>query len=863
MTDSRAIPAPAQTQGSPADALASRLRGNDNQFPNAVPRPPGELEALERAWQPPTGWRRLTAVNNTAIGLYYLATALLFFVLAGVLALIMRAQLAAPDLALVSAATYNQLFTMHGTVMMFLFAVPVVEAVAVWLLPGMLGARDLPFPRLSAYAFWAYAIGGLAFFCTIFFGAAPDGGWFMYPPLTSKEHSPGIGADWWLLGIGFIEISAIAGAIELIIGILFTRAPGMSLMKMPLFAWAVLVTALMVVFAFPAIIAGTLLLELERAFDWPFFIPARGGDPLLWQHLFWFFGHPEVYIIFLPAAGMVSMMVPVMARTALVGYGAIVWALAGVGVISLLLWMHHMFTAGLGSFALHFTSVASFAVAIPSGVQVFSWIATFWKGRVQLTTPSLFLLGFHFIFVLGGLTGVMVAVLPFDWQVHDSYFVVAHLHYVLIGGMVFPLFAGIHYWTPLFNGHRLSERVGRWSFGLMFVGFNLAFFPMHIAGLAGMPRRVATYADGLGWNLWNALSTVGAFVFAGGVLLCLADLVRTLLRPERPHGDPWKADSLEWLPAGEYGVRSIPQITSREPLWNQPGLAQEVAAGRHWLPGTVFGGRETLSTSPVRAEIRQLLRLPGDGWSPFVAAAGTAGFFLLLTVSWFVPAFIAGAISVVAILVWLWGLDRPPPSATATIGQGVVVPTVAIGRDSPSWWAMVILIAVDATIFASLAFAHIHVSMALDVCPPPGATLPAAGAGWSAALLAASSALMAWAVRRLGRGGQGPLRLAVLLALLASVGAFAIDLGAHLQAGLSPSHEAWSATVAALLAWQGLHAVVLLFMGGYVLARSFAGALRADARATLDNTALMWHYVSVQGLAAMALVRMLPQWMGN
>src|SRR5690606_35847253 len=297
-------------------------------------RPPGELSELERVWRRPTGLRTLTVVNNTHIGLLYIGTSMLFFVLAGLLALLMRAQLAVPDNTLVDAPLYNQLFTMHGTVMMFLFAVPVVEAIAVFLLPGMLGARDLPFPRLSAYAYWAYAIGGLAFFATIFFGASPDGGWFMYPPLTSKEYSPGVNADFWLLGIGFIEISAIAGAIELIIGILFTRAPGMTLRRMPIYVRSMLVVALMIVFAFPAIIAGTILLELERAFDWPFFIAARGGDPVLWQHLFWFFGHPEVYIIFLPAAGMVSTMIPTIAQTRLVGYRTIIVALIGVGILS-------------------------------------------------------------------------------------------------------------------------------------------------------------------------------------------------------------------------------------------------------------------------------------------------------------------------------------------------------------------------------------------------------------------------------------------------------------------------------------------------------------------------------------------------
>jgi cytochrome c oxidase subunit I+III len=830
-------------------------------LPNRLPRPEGELEALKRAWEPPTGWRRLTAVNNTQIGLYYLATALLFFVGAGVLALIMRAQLALPGSTLVDAATFNQLFTMHGTVMMFLFAVPVVEAVAVWLLPNMLGARDLPFPRLSAYAFWAYAIGGLAFFCTVFFGASPDGGWFMYPPLTSKEYSPGTGADWWLLGIGFIEISAIAGAIELIVGVLCTRAPGMTLGKMPLFAWASLVTGLMIVFAFPAIIAGTILLELERALDWPFFIPARGGDPLLWQHLFWFFGHPEVYIIFLPAAGMVSMMVPAMARTSLVGYGAVAWALGGVGVISFLLWIHHMFTAGLGPLALYLTSAASFAVAIPSAVQVFAWIATFWKGRVGTEAPTLFLLGFHFIFVLGGLTGVMVAVLPFDWQVHDSYFIVAHFHYVLIGGMVFPLFAGIYYWTPLINGHRVPERAGRWSFGLMFMGFNLAFFPMHISGLAGMPRRVYTYAEGLGWTPWNLLSTVGAFVFAAGVALSLIALARALLRPHREPGNPWNAPSLEWLPQESYGMRSIPQVTTRDPLWEQPTLQRQVVDGQHWLPGTAFGGRETLVTTPRRAEIRHLLRLPGDGWMHFLAAAGTAGFFLFLTVSWFVPAVLCGVAAIAAIVAWVWELDRPPPQPRAVIGDGVSVPAVASGRVSHAWWAMVILLVVDATIFASLAFAHVHLSMKLDVCPPPGARLP--GGGWAAAgLFVAASALMAWAVRRLRHPRQGLLRAAVLLAMVCSIAAFGVDLAAHLRAGLAPTHHAWGASVAALVGWQGFHAAIVLLMGSYLVARSVAGALRQDARATLDSTALMWHYVGAQGIAGIALVRLLPQWMG-
>ncbi|MET0536229.1 MAG: cbb3-type cytochrome c oxidase subunit I, partial [Steroidobacter sp.] len=486
-------------------------------LPNSLPRPPEELEQLQAVWQRPRGWRALTQVNNTAVGLWYIGAALLFMVLAGILALIMRVQLAVPGNNLVDHDLYNQLFTMHGSVMMFLFAVPVIEAISILLLPAMQGARDLPFPRLSAYAFWAYFVGGLVFFTTLFFDLAPDGGWFMYPPLTSYEFSPGLRTDFWLLGIGFIEISAIAGAIEIVVGILRTRPPGMTLDKMPIYLWAMLIVGGMIIFGFPPVILATALLELERAFHWPFFIAGQGGDPLLWQHLFWLFGHPDVYIIFLPAAGLVSMIVAAMARTPLVGYRWIVVAMLATGTISFALWVHHMFATGMPHLSLSFFSAASMAVAIPAGLQVFSWIATLWRGNVQRATPTYFLLGFFGVFVLGGLSGVMVAVVPYDWQVHDTYFIVAHLHYVLIGGMLFPVFAGIYYWAPLISGRRLSEKMGTWACAIMFIGVNLTFFPMHISGLLGMPRRVWTYASGYGLELFNLLSTIGAFVFALGI----------------------------------------------------------------------------------------------------------------------------------------------------------------------------------------------------------------------------------------------------------------------------------------------------------------------------------------------------------
>lgn len=825
--------------------------------PSSVPRPDGELHELERVWRTPRGLRFLTTVNNSTIGLLYIGTALLFFILAGILGLMIRAQLAVPENGLLSPQVYNQVFTMHGTVMMFLFAIPVVEAISVFLLPAMLGARDLPFPRLSAYAYWAYAAGGLGFFVSLFVGLAPDGGWFMYPPLTGKEYSPGINADFWLLGIGFIEISAIAGAIELIVGILFTRAPGMTLRRMPVYAWAMLVIALMIVFAFPAIIAGTALLELERAYDWPFFIPARGGDPVLWQHLFWFFGHPEVYIIFLPAAGMVSMMIPTLVGSPLVGHRPVVMALGAVGVVSFALWAHHMFTAGLSLWSSTLVSAASMIVVIPTALQVFAWIATLWRGEVRINAPMLFVLGFLFIFVLGGLTGVMVAVLPFDWQAHDSYFIVAHLHYVLIGGLVFPMFGALYYWWPLVKGHRLSERLARWVFGLMFVGTNLTFFPMHISGLMGMPRRVYTYSSEMGWNALNLVSSIGSYMLALGVLLFLLDAVRSLRRPKQAHGNPWNAPTLEWLPAEDYATRSIPDVRSREPLWDQPGLAQAVEQGAHWLPGSVTGRRETIVTSPVAARPLYLLPLPGDSWWPFAAALGTAGFFLLLTVKMTLVAWLCGVIAVVAVLAWMWQSDSLPGLAAARearVADKVVLPVGATGVLSHSWWATIIMLVVDGTVFASFVFAHIHTAMRLEVCPPPGSNLPPLR--WSllvCAMLIAGSLQMAWARRRPASGGQ---RLAFVLSLIYMLAGVSAQIGGLVMGGLDPVATAWGATVAAMLAYQGLHGVLLVILAMYLWLRSWNGRLAGPNRATLDNCALIWHYTAIQGIALAATLRL-------
>jgi cytochrome c oxidase subunit I+III len=839
------------------------------ELPNKGPRPEGELEELKRIWATPKGFKMLTAVNNTVVGTLYIGAAFLFFVLAGILALLMRTQLAVPDNNFLSQDLYNQIFTVHGTTMMFLFAVPAVEALGVMLLPQMLAARDLPFPRLSAFAIWAYIIGGLVFFSTIFYDMAPKGGWFMYPPLTLTEYSPGSNADFWLLGIGFIEISAIAGAIEIIVGVLRTRPPGMTLAKMPIFAWAMLIFAAMIVFAFPAVILATMLLELERAFGWPFFSAALGGDALLWQHLFWFFGHPEVYIIFLPAAGLVSMMIPTLAQTPLVGYRLIVVALIATGFFSFGLWVHHMFTTGIPGLSLAFFSAASMAVAIPSGIQVFSWIATIAAGRkrLRMTVPSLFVLGFLFIFVLGGLTGVMVAVVPFDFQAHDTYFIVAHLHYVLIGGMVFPLFATFYFWAPMVSRKMLSERLGRWAFWLMFIGFNTAFFPMHITGLAGMPRRVWTYSSYLGWDWLNLISTAGAFIMASGVLVFIIDLVRNFRFSQQGISEnPWRAGTLEFLPSDVYSTRSIPHVTSRDPLWDQPNLARQVREGLHYLPNAPTGGRETLITSVIDAKPQYVIQMPGPGWAHVAAAVFTAACFLLLTIKAVAIALTCGVLAIVSCIIWAWQLDRPD-QGEVDIGGGIRLPTYMTGPMSHSWWAMVILMLVAASLYISYVFSYLYLwTVSPEVWAPGGtaALPPLAYPLGSALLLICGSGLVYWAYKRLPAVGRLSLLAPALLILAAAflAGAVGLEVLGHLRTDLDPSANSYSAMVYMGSVLTGQAAFATIILSTFACGRLVTKRLNRKRRVTFDNAALLYWYTAAQGLCGLVLIHGFPRLIG-
>ena len=611
--------------------------------------------ALGETWASSPGlWGMLTTVDHKVIARRYIVTAFVFLALGGVLALLMRLQLARPEARILDADRYNQIFTMHGSNMMFLFAVPVMEAMAIYFVPLMVGTRNIAFPRLNAYSYWVFLAGGLLLWISFLVDSAPDVGWFAYVPLAGPEYNAGKRADIWAQMITFTELSALAIAVEIVVTVFKQRAPGMSLDRIPILVWAMLVMAFLVIMAMPAIMFASSTLIMDRLVGTHFYNPAEGGDALLWQHVFWFFGHPEVYIIFLPAVGMVSTVLPSFVGRPIFGYLPLVMALIATGVLAFGLWVHHMFVVGLPRVGESFFTASSMAISVPAGVQIFCWLATLWAGRPVFKTPLLFLIGFIVTFVIGGLTGVMVASVPFDSQVHDTYFVVAHFHYVLIGGAVFPLIAAVYYWYPKMTGRMMSETLGKWSFWLIFLGFHLTFFPMHILGLAGMPRRVYTYQPELPWAAVNLFVSLSSLILTAGFLIFFIDALRSRKRGPLAGDNPWNAATLEWAtpsPPPPYNFRSIPVVASREPLWdNGDGLA--VASGIR------TDRRELLVTSVVEALPEARESSPCDSIWPLWAALATS---LLLIWSIFSPwAIVWGSIPLmIALIGWFWPKGTP------------------------------------------------------------------------------------------------------------------------------------------------------------------------------------------------------------
>ncbi|WP_182083889.1 cytochrome c oxidase subunit I [Aureimonas sp. ME7] len=818
---------------------------------------------LERIWATPPGWRgTIRAVNHTILGRRFIIAAFVFFAIGGALAMLIRAQLASPRSAFVGPDLYNQIFTMHGTVMMFLFAIPMFEGLAIYLLPKMLGARDFAFPRLTALGFWCYLFGGSILVLALLAGYAPDSGWFMYTPLSSAAHSPGINADVWLLGVTFVEISALAAAVEITVSILKFRAPGMTLARMPLFGWYILVTAAMMLVGFPPLILGSVLLEAERAFDLPFFDPTRGGDALLWQHLFWLFGHPEVYIIFLPAAGIVSTILPVLVRREILGYAAIVTSITAMAFLSFGLWVHHMFTVGIPHLAQAFFSAASVLVAVPTGVQIFLWIGTMMAGRPRLTVPMLYLLGFFFVFVCGGLTGVMLAIVPFDWQAHDTHFVVAHMHYVLVGGFIFPMLAAAYYYLPHFTGRRPLYGVGTLAFWLIFIGFNATFLIMHWTGLLGMPRRYAIYPEGLGWDVPNLVSSIGGFVMTAGFALFALDMIFQMRFGKRSSPDPWGADTLEWctsIPPRPYAFASLPTVASRAPLRDEPGLRERLERGEGHLAIPRNGWQETLVVSMATAKPEHIAILPRPTSLPFwtALAIGAVVLTLLFKQYWLTP--VALVLVVALFLLWSREAGQKRDHGAIDAGCGLRLPVHAEVERPATWWGMLFLLIADGTAFASLLFGALFLWLVAPGWPGPEAvSLPP--------LKCAALALAALLAALLGRmAARTAARTSAAAALPILGGAFAAQIiaaGVAVWLMLSdvpaPTSHAYLAVTAAFPAYVALHAAIGALLAGLGIWRCMAGFVSPRRSADL-RTMSLWHdYTAAAALLSLGFLFALP-----
>jgi cytochrome c oxidase subunit I+III len=616
------------------------------------------LELLDRIWTERPGvlgW--LTTTDHKRIGLLYLFTASAFFAAGGVEALVMRTQLMAPDQDLVGPGAYNELLTVHGVTMVFFFVIPVTTgAFGNYLVPLMIGARDMAFPRLNAMSYWVYAASGVFLYAGLFSGHGPDAGWFNYVPLASRQYTPDSGIDFYCLGLLFNGISTTAAAINFIVTILRLRAPGMSLNRMPLFCYAFLAVSFAIVFALPPLNLALIFLELDRRLGFHFYDVAHGGDPLLWQHLFWIFGHPEVYIIILPAFGIATSIIPTFVRRRMVAFPLVALAEILVAFIGFGVWAHHMFAVGLPTATTVYFAAASLVIVIPSGIQLFAWITTILTGTPVFRTPLLWIIGFIVFFITGGLTGIMFAAIPFDQQVTDTYFVVAHFHFVIFGAAVFPILGGLFYWFPKVTGRMYDERLGRASFWVTFAGTAVTFFPMHIVGLLGMPRRDYTYARGLGWSGLNLVETLGSYLLTAGLLLVVGNLAVSLFRGAPAGSDPWGGDTLEWSttsPPPPYNYAVIPKISSAYAMWDRADReedARRLARGE----GLLAGGHETPGSTVLDARADAVREMPAhSAWPPLIAVA-LSGMFALLLLGHWIAATVFAALGLFVVAAWLW-----------------------------------------------------------------------------------------------------------------------------------------------------------------------------------------------------------------
>jgi cytochrome c oxidase subunit I+III len=811
---------------------------------------------LAEIWEAKPGlWGALTTVDHKVIGIRYIVTAFVFLFLGGIEALLIRLQLAGPDLTVLTAKQYNELFTIHGVSMILLYAGPVLSGFSNYLWPLMLGSRDMAFPRLNAFSYWVFLFSGMFIYASFLTGQVPDDGWFNYVPYASAKYNPGLGIDFLSLGVIFLGISTTVGSANFVVTLLRTRAPGMSLNRMPILVWGTVTASVANLLVIPAVSLVFFLLWLDRQFGTQFYVPEAGGQPLLWQHLFWVFGHPWVYAIVLPAMGIVSDALPTFCRRPLVGYTLVALSTVATMILGFGTWVHHMFATGLSNMSLAFFSGASFIITVPSVVAIFAWIATIWLGRPVFTTAFLFFSSFIVMFVIGGVSGVMTASVPVDWQLTDTYFIVAHLHYVLIGINVFPVAGGIYYWFPKMTGRMLDERLGQWNFWLMFIGLNMGFFPMHIAGLLGMPRRVYTYPAGLGWESANLITSIGSFIFGIGVLLLAVNVWRSL-RNGKPAGEnPWDAGTLEWAtpsPPPPYNFAVIPQVTSRHPLW-QARLEPHTQKSSIIRGMVLDHARETIGTSMLDGEPNVILRMPNDSFAPIAVALGLiVGFMGALFKNLIVSGLGLGIVAV-SLLFWLWP-DTPPQGIryVKQRGDGEMQPLPINGYDDfgVAHLGVWTLIATEASLFAYLLFSYFYISFQGHPTPWPPEGPPRLRLALINTAILLSSSVVVWFGQRAAKKGNTKI---LSLALL---GGAAMGVAFLVVQGFEWSNKPFGFTT-------NLYGSLFYTVTGFHMAHVFAGvvillALLVWTRLKKFNAhryqpvmigGLYWHFVDAVWLA--------------
>ncbi len=793
--------------------------------------------ALEAKSEGLVGW--LTTVDHKRIGILYGASALAFFLIGGLEALFIRLQLARPDARVVGAEAFNQLFTMHGTTMVFLALMPLSAAFFNFLVPLMIGARDVAFPRLNAFSYWIYLLGGIFITSSLLGLNAPHAGWYGYATLTEKPFSVGPHTDFWLLGLLFLGTSSVISALNFLITILNLRAPGMTFLRMPIFVWNTIVTSVLLLLAFPPVTVALILLLFDRFFGTSFYLPAGGGSPLLWQHLFWIFGHPEVYILILPAMGIISEVLPTFARKPLFGYVAVVYATCLIAFFGFGVWAHHMFVVGMGPIADAAFSLTTMIIAVPTGIKIFNWLATLWGGSLRFRTPLYFGVGFIAMFTIGGLSGIMHASPPVDLQQNDSYFVVAHFHYVLFGGTVLGLFSGIYYWWPKAFGRMLDERLGKLHFWLMLVGMNLTFFPMHFLGMMGMPRRIYTYAPGLGWDFWNLVATVGAFTIGVSLLVFLANVVRSARHGAAASADPWDARTLEWAipsPPPAYNFATVPTVLRRDAVWltkhpdvRGPGLAD---------PGALVTPR-----GPIH--------MPSSSTLPFLTAAA----MLLLAIGPLVHVAVAvvGALLTVAGVFGI-ALEQLPARAAEAAHEAAKIGTTGLDHRKMAMWGF---LGSECLFFGTLISMYLVYKGRSLSGPTPHEIFNIPLTSVSTFDLLMSSLTMVLAVAAIQRGdGRATLRwLGATVALgLIFLGGQVYEFNHFLHEGLGLTTNLFGSSFYVLVGFHGAHVsvgVLWLATLAYLVARRRIGPAQA---VLVDIAGLYWHFVDVVWIAIFTLI---------